>query len=245
MSKSIAIIQSNYLPWKGYFDVVDQVDEFILFDEVQYTRRDWRNRNRIKTSNGVQWLTVPVQVKGKYHQRIDETRLRELKWVRTHMRTIELAYGKAPHFDAVWSALAPVFEGFVADDLDRLSLVNRRLLEAINQLVGITTTITWSTDYESADGRNERLISICRQASADVYISGPAARCYLDESMFEAAGIVVRWADYTGYPEYPQMHGPFEHAVTMLDLLFMVGPESAAHYMRTSGAESRMSGASA
>src|SRR6476661_5616886 len=97
-AKSIAIVQSNYIPWKGYFDMIRSVDEFILYDDVQYTRRDWRNRNRIKSSHGAQWLTIPVEVKGKYLQKIKETRVSDRLWARNHWRTLCCCYGKAPCF---------------------------------------------------------------------------------------------------------------------------------------------------
>jgi hypothetical protein len=220
--KSVAIVQSCYIPWKGYFDIVNRVDEFVLYDDRQYTRRDWRNRNRIKTPHGTQWLTVPVLVRGKYDQRIDETRVSEPGWAEKHWRTLEHNYAAAPHFDVY----APTFEAAyraVADE-PSLSAINRSLLETVLGVLGIQTTLSWSTDYEAEGAKTERLVSLCRAAGAAHYVSGPAAKAYLEEERFEEAGIELGYVDYEGYAEYPQLHGGFDHFVTVLDLIFNTGP---------------------
>ncbi len=233
--KRVAIVQSNYIPWKGYFDLVADVDEFILLDDVQYTRRDWRNRNRIKTASGVQWLTIAVQVKGKYHQRIDETLIAEPGWTEKHWATLRNAYLRADHFA---SYEGPIREAYAqASTLTRLSDVNRLLLEVIADLLGIGARFAWSTDFGSRDGRNERLLDLCVAAGATTYVSGPAARSYLDEAAFAAEGVEVDWMDYSGYREHPQLHPPFEHRVSVLDLLFNTGP-AAADYLKHVGARS-------
>src|SRR5688500_18974936 len=152
--KRIAIVQSNYIPWKGYFDLIARVDEFILYDDMQYTRRDWRNRNQIKTPNGVQWITVPVKVKGKYHQLIRETEIDGAEWAATHWKTLTLNYRRAAHFDEV----AAVFEGFfLRCSYSHLSALNRALIEAVCRYLGIETKISNSWDYTLADGKTERL----------------------------------------------------------------------------------------
>ena len=168
--KRVAIVQSCYIPWKGYFDLINLVDEFILYDDRQYTRRDWRNRNRIKTPQGSQWLTIPVEVKGRYEQRIDETRISNPDWAERHWKTLTHNYGSAPHFDDY----RETFEELYAGSTDpRLSAVNRRFLEAINGLLGIKTRLSWSTDYEAEGSKTERLVSLCRAARATTYLSGP------------------------------------------------------------------------
>jgi hypothetical protein len=227
--KSVAIVQSCYVPWKGYFDLIGAVDEFVLFDDRQFTRRDWRNRNRIKTRQGTQWLTIPVKVKGKYLQRIDETETEGVEWRERHLRTITHAYAGAPHLRAYLPLLEELYLG---SDETRLSLVNRRFLEALSAELGIETRLTWSTDYAVAGDRTSRLVKLCLAAGADRYVSGPRARAYLDESLFAAAGIDVVYADYAGYPEYPQPHPPFEHEVSILDLLLCTG-RNAARYLKT------------
>jgi hypothetical protein len=221
----VAIIQSNYIPWKGYFDAMAAVDEFILLDEVQYTKRDWRNRNRIRSAAGTQWLTIPVQVKGRYHQRIDETLVAEPDWAARHWATLRGAYRRAPHFDAVAEWLEPLY----AAERERLSDVNRALLEGIRDALGIGTPLRWSTEYAGSGERGERILSLCKAAGADEYVSGPAARAYLDEASFAAEGVRVRWLDYEGYREYPQFGDGFEHGVSALDLLFHTGPDAAGH----------------
>lgn len=230
MSKRVAIVQSNYIPWKGYFDLINLVDEFVLFDDVQYTRRDWRNRNLIKAPSGLLWLTIPVLVKGKYLQRIRDTRIGDRGWARQHWETLRHHYARAPHFRAV----APPLERAYAEaaSLDCLSEVNRLFLQTICGMLGIRTRLSWSMDYDIVEGKTERLLHLCLQTGASEYISGPAAREYLDESAFAAEGIAVRWMDYEGYPEYPQAHPPFVHGVTILDLLFNVG-EEAPRFMKS------------
>jgi hypothetical protein len=235
MGKRIAISQSNYIPWKGYFDTINAMDEFVLYDDVQFTRRDWRNRNKIKTAAGVQWLTIPVLVKGKYLQKIKETLISDPTWAKTHWRSLEHAYARARHFDTC----APHFKALYDNPgSDRLSEINRAFIETACRLLGITTTLRWSSDYRLEDDRNDRLISICQQAGATDYYSGPAARSYLDESAFAACGIKVHWIDYSGYPEYPQLFPPFDPYVSVLDLLFNVGPDAPC-YMKSFPCASR------
>lgn len=221
--KTIAITQSNYIPWKGYFDVIHSVDELVLYDDVQFTKGDWRNRNRIKTQGGLQWLTVPVEVKGKYTQKINETRISDPRWARKHWEAIRHSYSKAGFF----KDYRELFEElYLTCQEEFLSRINLRFLEAINRVLDIKTPIRWSSDFHLAEGKNERLISICREAGAAKYISGPAAKEYLDESAFRQEGIEVEWMDYSGYPEYRQLFPPFEHGVTILDLIFNEGPDA-------------------
>ena len=218
MTKRIAISQSNYIPWKGYFDMINLVDEFVLYDDVQYTRRDWRNRNKIKTPQGVQWLTVPVQAKGKYFQKINETVVSDPTCFHTHWRSLQHAYGRAPHFSAYEGAFRRLYD---EPPSENLSLINRAWIETLCATLGIRTKITSSSDYRLEEDRNLRLISICKQAGASDYYSGPAAKCYLDETAFAAEGIAVHWLEYSGYPNIPDV-SPFDHYVSVLDLLFHV-----------------------
>lgn len=226
--KKVAIVQSNYIPWKGYFDMIAAVDEFILYDDMQYTRRDWRNRNLIKTPQGPQWLTVPVRVKGKYHQTIRETELDGESWAADHWKALAQNYKRAPHFTEVASWLEPIY---CTGPFIYLSVLNRRLIEAICAYVGITTRISNSWDYDLPEGKTERLASLCAQAGGGEYVSGPAARDYVDEKIFADQGIKLTWFDYAGYPEYPQLWGDFVPGVTILDLLFSCGKD-APRYMR-------------
>lgn len=229
MTKTIAIIQSNYIPWKGYFDIIQRCDEFLLFDEAQYTRRDWRNRNKIKTAQGAQWITIPVQVKGKFFQRIDETLISEAGWVDDHLKSLRHAYAKAPFYKTHFPPLEALYEQVRGET--RLSQINYVLLRGICDLLGITTPITWSTDYVSVEGKTDRLISLCQQANATEYISGPSARAYMDHALFEAANIQLTYMEYSGYAEYPQLYPPFDHAVSVVDLILSVG-DAAPQFMK-------------
>jgi hypothetical protein len=229
--KKIAILQSNYIPWKGYFDLINSVDEFIIYDEMQYTRRDWRNRNKIMTLNGPKWLTIPVEVKGKYKQKVNETLISDSGWAVKHWQNIKQFYGKARFFNDYKNT----FEEFYLNcNETRLSQVNRRLIELVNGILGIKTTLRWSSEFDLFEGQTERLLGICEQAGGNVYLSGPAAKEYFDEEMAIEEGIKVEWMDYSGYPEYQQLHQPFEHGVTILDLIFNEGPE-ATQFMKSFG----------
>ncbi len=226
--RKIAILQSNYIPWKGYFDMIAAVDEFILYDDMQYTRRDWRNRNQIKTPQGVQWLTVPVRVKGKYHQTIRETEIDGIDWAKLHWKSFCQHYRRAKHFDEIAKELEPLY---LQNEYSHLSQLNRTLIEWVCMKLGICTIIRNSWDFQLIDGKTERLANLCVQAGGNEYISGPAARGYIDESFFNENGIRLTWFDYDGYPEYPQLWGDFTHGVTILDLLFNCGSD-APRYMR-------------
>ncbi|HTX02776.1 MAG TPA: WbqC family protein [Candidatus Acidoferrales bacterium] len=228
MSKSVGIIQSNYIPWKGYFDFIASVDEFVLLDEVQYTRRDWRNRNKIKTADGLRWLTIPVDVSGKYTQSIDQTRIAEPGWAHEHLASLRHAYARAPRAKEQWGWIEGLYETAAA--LPLLTSVNELFIRAITERLGIATKISRSSEYAGTPGKNERLMAICRQAGATVYLSGPAASSYIDHALWNEQGITVEFKSYQGYPEYPQLHGPFEHGVTILDLFFNLGDEAAAYF---------------
>jgi hypothetical protein len=228
LGKKLAIVQSNYIPWKGYFDLMNLVDEFILFDDMQYTRRDWRNRNRIKTQNGVKWLTIPVKAKGKYHQRIRETTISDQRWNLRHWQTIVHGYSKARHFETYKDQFE---ELYLKSTEEYLSQINYRFLTGICQILGIDTRLSWSMDYDLIEGRTERLVHLCEQAGASEYVSGPSARGYLDEDLFAAAGIAVSYIDYSGYVEYEQLFPPFEHHVSIIDLILNVGPDAAKYLM--------------
>jgi len=226
--KKIAIVQSNYIPWKGYFDLISAVDEMIVYDDMQYTRRDWRNRNRIKTPQGVQWLTVPVVSKGKYFQSIRATEIDGSEWALSHWKALELNYRRAPFFREISDWVKPIY---INENHTNISDLNRLFITEICKYLNINTLITSSWDYELVDGRTERLANLCAQAGGNEYISGPAARDYIDEEIFMAMGITLSWFEYDDYPAYQQLWGEFIHAVTILDLLFNCGKD-APLYMK-------------
>ena len=226
--KRVAIVQSSYIPWKGYFDLIRSVDEFVLYDDAQFTRRDWRNRNRIKTPHGLMWLTVPVRSKGNYHAATSSIEVSDHDWPSKHWRSLVYNYGRAPHFRAV---AAPLEELFLGCREERLSMVNHRFLSGLCGVLGVTTRLSWASAYRLAEGRTERLVEICRQAGATEYLTGPSAAAYLQEDQFRQAGIEVKYADYSAYPVYPQLHGPFEHQVSVIDLLMNVGPDAPRYLL--------------
>ena len=227
MGKRVAILQSNYIPWKGYFDLINWVDEFILYDTAQYTKNDWRNRNLVKSPAGPRWLTIPVA----YHfgQPIQDTKVSDPGWAKRHWGTLVQYYSKAAGF----ADYSGIFEALYLSTVEpHLSLINHRFLTEICRILGIRTRISWSKDYQLAGGQTERLVNLCLQAGASEYLSGPAAKNYLNEALFEQAGIRLVFIDYAGYPEYRQLHGPFEHRVSILDLIFNEGFR-ATQYMKS------------
>ena len=219
----IAISQSNYIPWKGYFDLIASVDLFVLYDEVQFTKRDWRNRNLIKGPDGPQWLTVPILSRGRYTQKISEVELAATNWREKHWAALRSNYARAPHF----KDFGPAVENAYATGAEtHLSELNANFVSLICGQLGIKTPMRQSSEFTLAHERSERLLNICLEAGATTYVSGPAAKAYLDEQLFERHGVAVEWFDYSGYEEYPQLWGAFDHHVSALDLLFNCGPEA-------------------
>lgn len=221
MPKRVAILQSAYIPWKGYFDIIHDVDEFIFLDDVQYTRQDWRNRNRIKTADGPAWLTIPVGTNLK--RRICDVELPSTSWPRQHWSRIEASYRTAPFFETY----RPLFERIYLDEKwMTLSEWNQHLIRTIAAVLGITARFRDSREFQSRSRRLDRVLDILRDADADVYVSGPAARIYIEPERFARERIELEWKSYDGYPEYAQPYPPFAHDVTILDLLFQVGPDA-------------------
>lgn len=208
--------------------MIAAVDEFILYDDMQYTRRDWRNRNQIKTPQGVQWLTVPTLVKGKYHQTIRETKIDGHDWGLSHWKTLDQNYRRAPCFKEIAAWLQPLY---LEQRHSHLSSLNQQFLQAVCDYLDIRTRITHSWDYQLVDGKTERLASLCQQAGGSEYISGPAAKDYVIPQVFESMNIKLTWFDYKDYSPYPQLWGEFTHGVSILDLLFNCG-RATPQYMK-------------
>ena len=222
----MAILQSNYIPWKGYFDIIAAVDEFIIYDDVQYTKQDWRNRNQIKTPQGLKWLTIPVGQ--DINRLIRDVHIPNASWQLEHWKSLENNYQRAPHFDEIAVWLEPLYR---VEKLSYLSQSNRLFIEAVCSYLNIKTVISNSWDYNLIDGKTERLVDLCAQAGGTEYLSGPAAKDYIEESLFIERGIKLTWFDYSGYPKYSQLWGEFIHGVTILDLLFNCGKD-APKYMK-------------
>ncbi|MBO0357362.1 WbqC family protein [Hymenobacter sp. BT186] len=232
--KKVAVLQSNYLPWRGYFDLIASVDEFIVYDDMQYTKNDWRNRNRIRTAHGTQWLTVPVR-RNTLQQRIRDTQVMDRRWADKHWRTLSQAYARASHFQFGREVLADLYAQ--AAELEYLTDINVLFLTAICDKLGIRTRISRCSDYayDPTADRSTRLVQLVQAVGGNSYLSGPAARQYLAEEQLTKAGIGVSWMEYAGYPTYPQVHGgPFEPAVSIVDVLFNMGP-AAAQYVWKAG----------
>ena len=218
----VAVLQSNYVPWKGYFDIIHDVDTFIFYDDNQYTKNDWRNRNKIKSIQGVEWLSIAVG--DQTHRQICEVEFKDAIWQDKHWRTLQHNYGKCAHFARYRSFFEEVYLG---RRWTHLSELNQFLIRHIaREFLSIGTEFQDSRSYSLNGVKADRLIDLLRQANTGVYLSGPAAKDYIDAQRFDEAGIELAWKDYAGYPSYPQRAPPFEHGVSVLDLLFNVGPDA-------------------
>lgn len=226
--KKVAILQSNYIPWKGYFDLIDSVDEFIFYDEMQYTKNDWRNRNKIKSPNGLHWLTIPVR-HVSLRQKINETKVADSNWNGRHFQTIKQFYRKAAYFNVFEHYLENLY---LSCRFSLLSEINFHFIESLCDVLKIKTKLSWSHNYGLAkdEGKTERLIDLIIKAGGTEYVSGPAARSYIDANLFQRAGIKLSWVDYSCYPEYSQLYPPFEHGVSIIDLLLNQGSEAGRFF---------------
>lgn len=222
---TVAIIQSSYIPWKGYFDIAHDVDEFIFLDDVQYTVRDWRTRNRIKTANGSIWLSVPA---GSDRNRlICDVALDDDRWQEQHWKSIAHSYSRAPYFQQYAEFFEQLYRG---QTWRNLSHMNRSTTELIaRELLGIQAKFTDSRAYAARGSKQERILDLLKRSKANCYVSGPSAAGYLDPLKFEELGIALIFKDYSNYPEYSQLYPPFEHAVSILDLIFNTGPLAAEY----------------
>jgi hypothetical protein len=220
----VGIIQSNFLPWRGYFDFIREVDLFILHDDLQYTKGDWRNRNKIKTPRGAQWITVPVHYRHTA-QLIEETSIDNSKpWAQGMLNRIQNSYQKAPYFESCFFELS----NLLLEPAASISDLNLRLIKWVCSYLSIKTPITFSREYHPQGAKTERLIGILKQVEATTYLSGPAAQAYLIPEMFEQAGIRLEYKVYD-YPEYEQLYPPYDPAVSVIDLLFMMGKDSKTY----------------
>lgn len=218
----VAVLQSNYLPWKGYFDIINSVDTFIFYDDVQFTKNDWRNRNKIKTTKGTDWISIPCGI--DLNRLVNQVEIQDNKWRQSHWGKIVQNYRQAPFFKDYKDFFE---EFFLNNQLRNLSEINQLLIRRIaTELLDMNNTrFETSAAYELDGRREERLLNLLKQAGAKHYLSGPSAKSYIDEDNFKKAGIQLEWANYTNYPEYEQLYPPFEHYVSVIDLIFNVGKE--------------------
>jgi hypothetical protein len=219
------ILQPSYIPWRGYFHQIAKADVFVFYDDVQYDTRGWRNRNQIKTPQGLKWLTIPVRSKGAQTEHIPINQIPivwEKPWQEEHLRTIYHAYRKAPYFDHFYEPL----KNWMSVRQDYLADFTCGLTEAMAGFLGISgKTFLRSSSLKAGGAKTERLIRILKQIGADHYISGPSARDYIDPRLFDEAHITLEYMQYQ-YREYPQLYPPFEGAVSIIDLIFMTGPDA-------------------
>ncbi len=220
MGLRVGVIQSVYAPWRGYFDLMADVDVFVLYDDVQYSKNSWRNRNRLKTAEGLVWMTVPV--KGSLSQTIDEVVVDGRAWVLQHRALIQRALGNAPYFaDAV-----RLFEDATSGDLPvKLSDLNRRLIVLLCEYLGVKTPIESPRSYSPEGRSTERLVDLLSRMGATSYVSGPSGQDYIDPKLFADAGIQLEYKTYD-YAPYSQLWGPFEGGVSVLDLIANEGPRA-------------------
>ena len=230
----LAIIQPSYIPWRGYFHQIRKADVFMFYDDVQYDKHGWRNRNRVKTANGTIWLTIPVVAQGNVveHTPITEIRCASEGWRRKHWATLQQSYGRAPHFERY----APLLESFYAQRQDRLAELTIDLTRRLARELGIADTrFVRSSELSGIEGSGtDRLIALLRAVGAGHFISGPTARAYIDEAKLAGVGVTLEYMRYE-YPEYEQLHPPYDGFVSILDLLLMKG-ESAGEYIWGPGA---------
>jgi len=224
----VAILQSCYLPWKGYFDIIGSVDVFVILDDVQYSKNHWHNRNLIKTATGSSWLTIPVSKAQGAFLPIDRVTIAQ-PFADKHWRSIKQAYARAPFMETVGRELEDLYRQ--AGELNLLTDINVLFLKALSNYLGLPTAFVRSSELNARGGQTERLVNICRELGAARYLSGPSAAAYIRQEEFDAAGIALEWMDYSGYPAYAQLHGDFVPAVSIVDLLLNIGPE-ARQYMK-------------
>lgn len=228
-SVKLVVLQPSYLPWLGFFDQYDWSDVFVLYDDVQYDKNGWRNRNRILTANGPVWLTVPVRLSGRDFPPILEVAVDNTQdWRRKHKLSLEQAYRKAPFFQAVYPALSSVLD----QEWERLIDLDIAMLRALLDLLGMQWKVLRSSELGVPGQKTERLIGLCRKLGATEYLTGDAARSYLDEAAFRDLGVKVHWHGYV-HPQYRQRGPEFVPYMSVVDLLFHHGPESRGLLRRT------------
>lgn len=225
----VVILQPSYIPWRGYFDQIRRADLFVFYDDVQYDKRGWRNRNQIKTPGGKQWLTIPVFSRGAQTEHLPINSIRivwETPWNQDHLKSIQHAYKKSPFFEPY----LPLLEGFYGRKDEFLADFTIDFTTALAREIGIDHTQFIRSSELKVDGqKTDRLVSILKKVGAGHYISGPSARDYIEADKFAAAGIKLEYMDYN-YPEYPQLYPPYDPFVSILDLLFMVGPDVLQYF---------------
>ena len=216
----VAAIQSSFIPWRGYFDFINSVDQFVFLDDVQYTARDWRNRNRIKTSKGSEWITVPV-IHDSREQRIDQSRiLYESNWQKKIIGAWASNYRSAHYYETGQILLREI-----ENSHNTISQLNVKIIKRICEYLDIKTPMILSSELILQGNKTERLIDMLKKLNATTYLSGPSADAYLDKELFRKNNIRLEYKSYD-YAPYPQLWGDFIGEVTVLDLIANCGSRS-------------------
>ena len=220
--RTLAVLQPGYLPWLGFFDQMRRADVFVYYDDVQYDKHGWRNRNRIKSPAGPHWLTVPVRHSGLGKPRIVDVEIDGASpWARKHLGSIRQFYKDAPHFARYW----PELEELLQRPWERLADLDLTVTTAMARWLGVATCCHRASELGIDGERSERLLKLCQHFGATRYLSGNAAESYLDLELFCSHGVAVEWQNYR-HPAYPQLHGDFEPYLSAIDLIFNCGGES-------------------
>lgn len=224
-TKIIAIMQPTYLPWVGYFDLMDQVDTFVILDNVQFSKQSWQQRNRLKSPQGELLLTIPVATKGKGDLLISEVQLANHHFLKKHLNSIEVNYKRAPYFETYYPELKKLFE--IARDFTYLSTFTISLIVWLKDKLNINTKILCASDFQLKDGKTDRIIDLCKHLQASHYLSPMGAMDYLEPSLsyFQKENIVVSFQQYEPII-YKQLYPPFHSYLSSLDLLFNEGPNA-------------------
>jgi len=219
--KTLSILQPGYLPWLGFFEQMDRTDIFVIYDDVQYDKHSWRNRNRIKTAQGIQWLTVPVLTSKRSGQLVNEVEIdNRVPWQKKHLRALEQNYRKARWFDRYYPL---VEEGYV-HSWNTLLECDMFFINLLKHAFGITTSILFSSGLTAQGKSTDRLVRLCEELGATVFYEGMAGKNYIDDTLFLDNGIQIVYQDYN-HPVYSQLHGAFISHLSAVDLLFNEGPE--------------------
>ncbi|TNC94017.1 MAG: hypothetical protein FD119_3510 [Stygiobacter sp.] len=217
------IHQPDFAPWLGFFDRLQMSDVYLVMDDVQFIRRGWHHRDKIKTAQDVQWLTLPIQKSGKFEQLISETLIDEsLDWRTKHLKTLQCAYGKAQWFDWTMQRLEPVYNRAG----NSMMGLNMDIIHMGLEILDIPIQVKFTSELRAQGQKTDRILDILRRANVDTYISGLGARAYLDDALIEDAGIRLVWQDFP-HPVYPQLHGSFAPMLSCLDCFFNCGPDAA------------------
>lgn len=227
-TRTAVVLQPSYIPWRGFFDLIRRADVFVFYDDVQYDKHGWRNRNRIKTAEGSRWLTIPVLSKGNIEQALpihDVFCDARVDWRRKHLEQIRHSYRKAAHFNAVFSLLSELYASAPSDRLSEFTIFTTQKIAAY---LGLNPVFVRSSDLNVAGSKNERLLHTLAKVQATRYISGPSAQSYISEPAFATAGVALEYIRYE-YEPYDQLHPPYDPYVSIIDLLFAKGADASAY----------------